>query len=132
MTVRWGCGARLLKRGFPLSPSESRAALSESSLVVPPCASLERDVVVAVVAAAVAAAAVAVVNGVAHHAGYESFAVVAAGDARDGALEAVAAVAVVGAAVVAVEAVVGVAAENAKANAHEDGEMLALGSPYDC
>ena len=131
MTVRWGCGARLLKRGFPLSPSESRAALSESSLVVPPCASLERDVVVAVVAAAVVAA-VAVVNGVAHHVGYESFAVVAAGDARDGALEAVAAVAVVGAAVVAVEAVVGVAAENAKANAHEDGEMLALGSPYDC
>ena len=94
--------------------------------MVPPCASLERDVVVV--------AAVVGVD-VAHHVDYESFAV----DAPDGALEAVV-VAAVGAAVVGaaavvadvVEADVDAAAENAKANAHEGGEMLAQGSPYDC
>jgi hypothetical protein len=128
LTVRWGCGARLQKREFPHWPSGSHAA-SELGLVVPPCASLERDVVVV----AAAAAAVDVV----HHVDYESFAV----DAPDGVLEAAAVVvaaaavgAVVGAAVgaVDVEADVDAAAENAKANAHEGGEKLALGSPYDC
>ena len=127
MTVQWGCGARLQKREFPHWPSGSHAA-SELGLVVPPCASLERDVVVV--------AAVVGVD-VAHHVDYESFAV----DAPDGVLEAAAVVvaaaavgAVVGAAVVAVdvEADVDAAAENAKANAHEGGEKLALGSPYDC
>ena len=116
MTVRWGCGARLQKREFPHWPSGSHAA-SELGLVVPPCASLERDVVVVVAAAAV---------DVVHHVDYESFAV----DAPDGALEAVVVGAAVGA--VDVEADVDAAAENAKANAHEGGEMLAQGSPYDC
>jgi len=126
LTVQWGCGARLQKREFPHWPSGSHAA-SELGLVVPPCASLERDVVVV--------AAVVGVD-VAHHVDYESFAV----DAPDGALEAVVVAAAVGAAVVGaaavvadvVEADVDAAAENAKANAHEGGEMLAQGSPYDC